>query len=274
MSENNFTEKASFIVALFAAFIAINYYSDSLKNIELSLGLDNYPLLYVFNVMLLILFGAVYFYALDYAKGNSAKAWKGLRYLKPIGNYCYALSLIILPLAIFAHLFSYLLKFIISSLGLSKEIVLVLSASIVVLGGIINVYLIGRSMTNKQRKEDLERVQLTEENTILQAEKLFKQGFYAPALVEMGKLIEIALQKKLLEEKNLDVKIYTSHQLIDLAVKTKLITPEIVESIKVVRAMRNKAAHLQIEFSKKEAEQALKETNNILSILDPKNKWD
>ena len=118
-----------------------------------------------------------------------------------------------------------------------------------------------------------ESLTLQEERLTL-AEELFKQGFYAASLVEMGKVIEISLQKRLLEEQNIDVKRYNLYQLLNLALKSKLIDSNQVDSINEIRTMRNKAAHLDVNFSNKDAKWALKETNRILGVLDPKNKWN
>ena len=129
-------------------------------------------------------------------------------------------------------------------------------------------------MTKMQKIEAIKKIQYHEEKTIKEAEELFKQGFYAASLVEMGKVIEISLQKRLLEEQNIDVKRYNLYQLLNLALKSKLIDSNQVDSINEIRTMRNKAAHLDVNFSNKDAKWALKETNRILGVLDPKNKWN
>ena len=95
MAENlRFDTKAGFIVALFAAFIALNFYASVLSNIYLFFGPYKYPLIYLFNTMLIALFISVYFYALDYVRTDSVERWKFFRYFKQIGNIFYAFSLI------------------------------------------------------------------------------------------------------------------------------------------------------------------------------------
>ena len=268
-----FSEKTGFIVALFAAFIALNIYSEVLKNVKLFLGPYEYPISYLFNLMLLILFISVYFYALDYMRTGSLNEWKIFKYFKQIGNIGYAFSLIILPVILFFHVISYGINLV---TNISPDVQYILTAILGFIIGVISFFIAfksGQAITIRQRDEEVKRIQNVEEQALEQAESLFKGEFYAPALIEMGKVLELALQKRLLKVKKFDVKRFNSPQLIDFALKNQLIDQNVVSSIREIRSLRNKAAHLDIKFSKKDAQWALDETNKILEILDPKKEW-
>jgi len=272
--ELKFNEKAGFIVALFVAFIALNFYSSAFSNIELYLGPYKYPLMYLFNIMLAALFISVYFFALDYVRTGSMRGWKIFRYFQTLGNIWYAFSLIILPVVFLIHGVSYGINLLTT---LPEDYAFIVSAVLGFITGIISMLISvksGNTITKKQREEEVKRIQIIEEESLKQAEELFKESFYAPALIEMGRVIEIVLQKRLLKEKNIDAKRYNLPQLITLAIKNKLIDSKIENSINEIRVMRNKAAHLDTTFSEKDALWALSETNKILKILDPKEEWN
>lgn len=227
----------------------------------------------IFNVMLVFLFLCVYFYTLDYARTSSTNEWKFFRHFRSIGNFFFAFSLFILPFSFLIYFVMYLLTIIpkipVSDFTILNLIITGISGAIV---SIIS-YIIGKRMTSRQKNEAIKDIQNTEEDAMNKAVELFQNGFYSASLLEMGKIIEIALQKKLLKEKNLQVQRTGLGKLLELAVKYEVINNRMISSIEEIRNMRNKAAHLDIEFSKKDAEWALNETNKILQILDPKTQW-
>ncbi len=224
--------------------------------------------------MLFLLFICVYSYAFDYTRKPSPKEWTGFRYFKDIGDLFFALSLIIFPLAIITHFLSYGINYLRNLFVDYASIISMIFSILSLIVAAISGWGLKDSISKRQKTETVKAIQSSEEKIIKQAEELYKQEFYSPALIEMGRLIEIALQKKILDKTNLDPRRYTLHQLLDIGIKNKIIDNKLVSSIKEIRAMRNKAAHLQIKFNKKDAEWALKETNRILNTLDPKNKWD
>lgn len=264
-----FDAKAGFIVALFAAIIAFNFLG-LFNQIKTTVGID---LNLIFNVMLVFLFLSVYFYALDYARTYSTTEWKFLRHFRSIGNIFYVFSLLILPFSFLVYFVIYLIK-IIPKIPAS-DITTLTSIISGIAGVILSMisYIIGRRITSRQTNEAVKDIQNTEEDVMNKAVELFKNKFYAASLLEMGKLIEIALQKKLLKEKNLQVQRTSLGKLLELAEKYELIDLALKSGIEKIKIMRNKAAHLDIEFTKKDAEQALNETNKFLQILDPKTQW-
>lgn len=268
-SDSFFSDKTTFIVAFFAGFIALSFHSDFFNAIELFFGTHEYSSIQIFNVMLTTLFISVYFFAIDYIKPESSYRLKFFSYFKWIGNFFYAFTLIILPISLIVHGISYILI----NLNIKTEF---LSLIFGIISGIIVSLISGRwsrRISRSDKEEAVSAIQLKEENAIKQAEELYKGDYYSAALVEMGKLIEIAMQKTLLQKKNIDVKRASFFQLIEIALKTELIDSKMAGSIKEIRNMRNKAAHLDFEFKKEDAEWALNETNRILQKLDPKAQW-
>lgn len=268
-SDSFFTDKITFIVAFFAGFIALNFHSDFFNTIKLFIGTHEYSSIQIFNVMLTTLFISVYFFALDYIKPESSYKLKIFRYFKWVGNFFYALTLIILPISLIIHGISY----IFINLNVKPELLgLIFGVISGIISFLISIRLSGR-IARREKEEAVGAMQLKEENAIKQAEELYKGDYYSAALIEMGKLIEIAMQKALLQKKNIDIKRASLVQLIDIALKTELIDSKMASSIQVIRNMRNKAAHLDFDFKKEDAEWALNETNKILQILDPKAQW-
>ena len=106
MTYTNFNEKSNFIVALFVAFITLSFYSEFFTNIKLLFGSHEYPVIFIFNGMLVLLFICIYFYALDYTRKGSLDEWVIFRYFKSIGNFFYVFSLSLFPLALIAHILS------------------------------------------------------------------------------------------------------------------------------------------------------------------------
>lgn len=266
MPTNSFSnDKAAFIVAFFAAFIALNFYSDFFDGIKLLFGAYKYSFNMIFNLMLTSLFISVYFFALDYIKPDSSYEMKIFQYFIIVGNFFYALTMIILPISLIIHGTSY----IFINLNIKPEFI---SLIIGIIGSLMANLLSGK-ITRRDKEEAVGVIQLKEENAIRQAEELYKGGFNSAALVEMGKLIEIALQKALLQKRNIDIKRASLVRLLDIALKTELIDSKMAHSIKEIRNMRNKAAHLDIEFKREDAEWALNETNQVLQELDPKTQW-
>jgi hypothetical protein len=274
MSEINFNEKAGFIVAFFASFIALSQFSEEIKKVTLSLGTYHYSLISLFISMALLLFISVYFYACDYTRNFSANENKYSKWLRSAGNFMFSLSLFILPFAFLIHLFSYGIG-LISTINMDTKEAFSLVVSIIsAMVGMLATLTVTKSITQKQKYETLRTIQSNEERSLKQAEELYQQDFYSPALIEMGKVIEISLQKKLMQNKNIDSINYNPSQLINSALKNNVITSEQVSQIQKIRELRNKAAHLDLSFNKKDAEDALNLTRNILKSLDYQNEND
>jgi len=267
-SDSFHTDKITFIVAFFAGFIALNFYSDFFNTIMFYVGIQKYPSILVFNVMLATLFISVYLFALDYIMPESSYELKIFRHTKWVGNLFYAFTLIILPISIIIHVISYILVI----LDVKTELISLIFIIMSIISSLISIML-STIITHREKEETVGAMQLKEENAIKQAEELYKGNYYSAALIEMGKLIEIAIQKELLQKKNIDIKRAGLVKLIDIALKTEIIDSNMASSIQEIRHMRNKAAHLDFELKKEDAEWALYETNKILQILDPIAQW-
>ena len=181
-----FDAKASFIVALFAAFIALNFLSITFEKITLFLGPYDYPLIYLFNLMLITLFISVYFFSFDYVKIGYIKVQWFFKNSNKFGNIFFVLSLLILPLILIIHLISYLVRLLLSTSGENQSIIV---AFLSLIFGIISLSISiksGLAISSKQKEIEVKQIQNVEQESLKQAEELFKSGFYAPALVEMG----------------------------------------------------------------------------------------
>ncbi|HJX05081.1 MAG TPA: hypothetical protein VJ461_00050 [Candidatus Nanoarchaeia archaeon] len=265
MSDSNFDEKAGFIVALFAAFIALTF-SQLFDRFQLFFGLRNYPLTWSFNLMLLLLLICVYLYALDYIDCIKQKFG---RFLNSTGNFFYAFSLIIFPATIVIHAISWFFRYVVI---IPSEIFALILTGILGGGMIFFAYSIARAISIQQKQRRILKIQEDEEKILKQAEELYKQESYAPAMIEISKVIDIRIRKAILEKVNIDLGNTPSNILMDFALKTKVLNRKMYELVNEIRKMRNKAAHLDISFTKKDIDWVLTNAKDILTKLDTENK--
>lgn len=116
----------------------------------------------------------------------------------------------------------------------------------------------------KDRKKKLQE-EISEQEIIEldNASKLFRDGYYSHSVLETFKVLETHLFKKLID-KDIRVQRYNQKDLIQFALKQRIITNNDIPAINDIRGMRNIAAHSDVEHTKQQAQFALDFVKQLL----------
>jgi len=264
-------DKSNFVVAFLAAVLALVVFEKNLKLMKVHLGFYEPTLFQIISLFSIFLGLSAYFYALDYIRyGTKFQNNFLFRLIIPIADFLYVLSMII-PIGILIIWIGNI--FLNKMSGLIKEVknnIYVINSLFSVLIGILGSFF--SLVYTKKRIIDLEKelsesFKIARESRLEKANKFYAEKFYSVSILEAFKVLELTLRSRL-EEKGFRTKNLKIIDLSNLALKMGLITKNDLSYIKELRAMRNKVAHLDISFSKENADFVFKSVKNILDKLE------
>lgn len=251
--------KIGFAIGLLAAAFAL---TPLVKDIGIGFSLFGVSLqiIHVFWSFVILLGLSVYLFAISLVGNNSF-----LDYAKKTANLSYALSLLVLPL--------YLSLYIVKQLSDLIEIILkneiagtifqtFISVSLGVVANILtNKIMI--SFKKKERKEQVEKIAVSEEKVNRKIEELLSFHLYDLAVIQIWKSIELTLTKTLL---NLDypLKDKSTLKLISNSYEQKIISKELFQELRDLVGIRNLAVHTDKVVTEVTAKNAF----NTLTMLN------
>ncbi|MFA6252158.1 MAG: HEPN domain-containing protein [Candidatus Paceibacterota bacterium] len=251
----NWKDKSIFILGFLAIFVALAPFKDDLSNIKVlsNPDLTLWNLLLVFIVILVV---SIYLYALNYIKYILGKYQNSIifKIITALAEFCYLLALLLPIIIVLWILMTKLPYSPISSNNWS-----IILSIISILTTIFATYKIF-----KVKKEAL--LELVEGKRIVyldNALNLYSNGFYAETIIEIGKVLEIYLKKKLLE-KGLTSNYMSLGKLIRFSNDENIINRKYSSRIADIVGMRNSAVHSQKTISKKDADLAIETIKEIL----------
>jgi len=255
MNSKEIKDKAFFVVALLAAFLAFSSFKDSLSSIYLSIANHNYNLLHIVIFFVGLLTISVYFYALDYIKYSFGKYQNFLlfRMINPIANFFYAIAILFPVFILFVWIVgsSPTYDFLKANTH-TMEIFDSFGAVLLVLTGFFSAY-----FRDKMQNDDLARKLEKVQNTYIQtALKFYDKEFYGGTVLEVFNALEQFLRENLLK-----IGRYTESvsidRLLELAQKNNIINGKDAKDIRDLRIQRNQYVHRTGQISKQNAEAAI-----------------
>jgi hypothetical protein len=261
-------DKSAFVVALLAAVLAFSSFKDELSNITISLGFYQTSFLLIIIIFFVILTLSTYLYALDYIRyGTKIQNSIIFKWILPFANFLYLLALLF-PLVIFLI---WVANVVIQSINLSTmstDIILTLSSTISVLIGSIVSLVSSKTLTKNIRYQLAEKLEEEGESRFQKAHQLYKNRFYAETILELFKVVESNIRKKL-EEIGIVTKNFSPTVLKIFAKKEKILSSQNLAHLDDLRVMRNNAAHhKRISFTRENADSAFKIVEDILKEID------
>lgn len=256
--------KYEIILGFVTLIISLSAFKDELSKINLELG---YATITVANYLLYCVYGfslCLYFYIIENIfRDTKVGKWKFWDYLLIIAFFLF-IVILTTPIIVLLSIGLAKLSSIFSNRPEESKNVLILSLTI--LG--TTVSLIQTIFTTKQifynrkvkQQEEIEEQEIKELDN---ASKLLTDGYYSHSVLESFKAIQTHLYREL-SKRDIRVQPYKFLDLIDTALKYKIISNDDKGIINDIRGMRNTAAHSNIEYTKQQAENALKYTKELI----------
>jgi hypothetical protein len=243
-------------LALLAALLSLPGFLQQYGNQTLLLFGSQVPLKHIYAIFSGLLGLSIYFYAL-----GLLGEYKIFRNLNFCGNLTYAISLVLPIILMLIIVFTPIVSYLASNINSIKNESISLVVSIVISAlssGLVEfVYKLYTETLRKkksiaQSKADIDSLFLTQ--------KLLKEGYFDIAITEAWKAVEKCLVGTISAVVGLEFT-NNARDLIDDALKYKVITPEMQSPLKILRESRNKSVHSIKSFQQQKAA-------NLISIAE------
>jgi hypothetical protein len=250
-------ERWEFIIGYVALIVSLSAFKDELTNINLNLGFYSISAAqYLFILILSFLF-SLHLYLIPFLLSATKYAnLKALSFIESLSYFIFVFltsSPFFVLIAVGINLLLNMLKTIPVD---SKDIVnTAVNVIIAVIFGVISNLISSKYLKQKysNQKQELELLEISEFENV---QKLFNDGYYSQSILEAFKVLELHL-KRLISQKDLPFRSNKIQDLISVAYKLELITQNEIEKFNQIRKMRNSAAHLDVDFTKAQAEEAI-----------------
>jgi hypothetical protein len=231
-------DRYQFIIGFAAIIISLSAFKDELKKINIDYEIISFSASdYLFSLIIAFVI-VVHLYSIPYIFKDSKHA--NSKILNILENGSYSLFLLMMLSPIFLSLV-YLLKLIVNILTLNEEVSkLVISIFSVVIGALLGFFSRNIIANLKRIKKEEEQSQLRDKEVkaIEISNKLFKNGFYNQSFLELFKLLEVALFKKL-RLKDLVFRKGDFSQMLTIARRFNIISEDESQKLNKIRLIRN-----------------------------------
>lgn len=250
-------ERWEFIVGYVALIVSLSAFKDELTFINLDIGFSVFnSAQFLFALILGFLF-SLHIYLIPFLFSSTKYADK------KIFSYLESFSYFIFVLLSVSPFFIFLAVGINNVINLLKTIPVetknVLNSSITFIIGILSGILSSiiaykyRKQKYSTQKQELEFEEIKEfEN----AQKLFTDGYYSQSILEAFKVLELHL-RRLIIQKDIPFRSNKFIDILEMAMKLELISYDERKIVDQIRQMRNSAAHLDVAFTKAQAEETI-----------------
>ncbi len=260
-------DRSTFSATILAALIAVIAFK---LNWSVPLWSESVLIVWPVGIILGLIGLATYIYALGYIKHISGSIREGL---KQAADFVYTLA--ILSPILLLTLWIVTEVFYIGSISFRSTVnillPLVFSTTIqAIIAAITIIFSYRNAKTHTQiRQAKLVALLAKYENRQLEkATVLFKQRFYSESILEAFKVIDLALKRKIAQHEGyVDLKL--PYQLLVQKMQEKgYISKADVARMNEIRLLRNRAAHMDIEFDEAEAKKVIDEIGKLLTKLN------
>lgn len=274
MNTSGARDKYSYVVALLAVILAFAAFKDELSKATISFGLFDATVLQIGIAFVLILSLSTYLFALTYSfQGSKLEGSRLLGGAAKTADVVYFIGMAV-PIILFItwvlNLFIGVLAQFLGAVDAAELLQAVTTASSLLLGFLTGVYS-KRYAHYKGRLKDLEIFQsfVTQKDLGLEnAERLYKQKFYASSIIEAYKAIELSIRSWLAKNKiPVPYDVY-GLELIQLAQTNEVVGPALAKQLDRVRKLRNQAAHLDKGIEKADADYVMDVTSTLIRTIN------
>jgi uncharacterized membrane protein len=250
-------ERWEIIVGYVALIVSLSAFKEDLALINLNLGLFSFNAAqFLFGLILSFLF-ALNLYLIPFLLSSTRYASiKIFSFLESFAYFMFALLAVSPFFVLFAVGINSLINLLRNIPIQTKDPVISSVSSIigVVLALISNIIALKyRRQKYSAQKQELEELEIKEFES---AQKLFNDEYYSQSILEAFKTLELHL-KRLIIQRDLPFRSNKLQDILDVALKLKLISHNDIKTIDQIRKMRNSAAHLDVNFTKAQASEAI-----------------
>jgi uncharacterized protein (UPF0332 family) len=271
MNENQIKDKAIFVVGLLAAVLALGPFKDDLTKITFTDAQGHTASLLGFIILFtLLLIVAVYLYAFDFIKYSYGPRIQNSVFFKVVrwlANFFYSAA-ILFPLLVLLVIIINIPK-VHTFMMAGQTGVLIFDIVVFAILGPIYIAVTVLNSNSLGRQDQQRQINVLEkkgENVLENASRLFQDEYYSASIMEAYKVLILNLRKRLLE-KNILTENTNDGEIRRLIQQKKLLPDAQAEAFQKITDMRNRAAHLDVSFTKIEAQEALDVAGKILESI-------
>ncbi len=263
--------KFEVILGFATLIISLSAFKDELSKVTLELGYTSITLADYFLWVVYGLSICMYFYVTEnFARDTKFGKWKLFNYTL---NFAYFLFVFILitPLLVVTNILIFKAYVAVAKnhkeIENTLEIVNKVVGAISVILAIISSILTSSRLLRERKKKAQEEIEEQEIKELDNATKLFADGYYSHSVLETFKVLETHLYKKI-TAKDVRVPRHKINDIIQIALKEKIINQDDLSAINDLKGMRNAAAHSDAQHTRQQAEFSL---NFVRQLLRRKN---
>lgn len=250
-------ERWEFIVGYVALIVSLSSFKDELDKIELDLGFTIFTASKFLFVLIICFFFALHLYLIPFLFSSSKYADKKIfRYLEKSSYFIFVL----LSLSPFFVCFSVLIYYLINLFNnITPETKSTInSAAMIIIGIVLGAFsnIIAKKYILQKYSTQKQELEFEEIREFENAQKLFSSGYYSQSILEAFKVLELHL-RRLIVQKDIPFRSNKFQDLLDMAIKIDVISKKDWATINDIRKMRNSAAHLDVDFTRAQANDAI-----------------
>ena len=258
--------KYEIILGFVTLVLSFSAFKDELKLIVLELG---YCSISVADLFLYCVYGfaiCLYFYIIEQVvRDTNIGTYKIFDYAIKFAFFLFCLILLS-PILIILNIIVYKFYFFIADNQNKRQQEIFLTILNIITTAITVAYSLRyASYYSKFRKNQEQNEMIEKEIKEIEiANKLFEDGYYSHSILELFKVIETHLYKKI-TAKGFRISQHRFDEILKLAVRENFVDDKDFKYIVELRAMRNISAHSDVKFTKEMAEKALKFVKRIIN---------
>jgi len=254
---NSLKDRWEIIVGYVALIVSLSAFKDELRALPLNLGFYHTTCADFLFTLILGFLAALHFYLIPFFLSSTRFAnLTVLRWLEQFAYFAFvmlATSPVVLALIVGANsAIEYLLSLPPNTQSFAYKAI---TAGFTSLLSFFSGFLAARYRRQKYSAER-QNLENQEIHDLESSQKLFDDSYYSQSILEAFKVLELHL-RRLINEKDVPFRSTKFQDLLDVALKLKLIHHSDQKRIDDIRQMRNSAAHLNVAFTKEQAAQAI-----------------
>lgn len=262
--DENIKNKSFFVVALLASFLAFGVFKDELKSFFVNFGLFKLSILDLLVIFYLVLALSIYFFAINFLLHDVK--WKNNFLIKScynIGNFLYALAMILPIIFLIAWLISWILSAFGNFVSAETHGILNTTSALLLLFGIILAGIKSGIESIQEENRAIKKYGKLGDEKMEKTILLNRKGFYSEAIISLCSSLEFNLRRRLVE-KGFSTGDRSFMDLLDLAKKKKILSEQGWKALSGIRSSRNKVVHYGETMSKDEMNQVLLSIKDVL----------
>lgn len=256
-------EKIVFALSLLATLFTIQPVLDAVKTAGFDMFHLRISLQHLYYAVAVLLSMSVYCYALNFITDRF------FLLAQKIGNFFYALSLVLPPLYFLLWGILNLIALVVPAFKTTVFAVIAQSLFGAIVGVAANLIsaLVAKRLSRRDRQSKANALTSDEANHVQRAHQMLEAGHFDLSVLESYRAVEAAL-KRLLVEKQISVPLRGPLDIANWAKKKELLPAPAHQELDLLRRYRNDAVHTETPVSRDRAETAFQTAKSLLSMLD------